>query len=71
MAGSEAVMRHSAPTPSGTPLPLPRTRGAQRRRTAGCVELAREAIEKFNSLVHELYIDAPEIDADAIASVSR
>jgi hypothetical protein len=35
------------------------------------VELAREAIEKFNSLVHELYPDAPQVDADAIASVSR
>jgi uncharacterized membrane protein YkvA (DUF1232 family) len=52
-------------------LPLPRGRGAQRRRTAGNVELAREAIERFNALVHDLYLDAPQIDADAIASVSR
>ena len=64
-------MRHPAPTPSGSSLPLPRARGAFRQHTAGPIELAREAIEKFNTLVHELYLDAPQIDAYAITSVAR
>jgi hypothetical protein len=63
-------MRHPAPTPSGAPLPLPRGRGTYRAHTPAPIELARDAIEKFNALVHELYIDAPQIDADAIASVA-
>jgi len=29
------------------------------------------AIEKFNTLVHQLCLEAPQIDADAIASVAR
>ena len=52
-------------------MPLPRTRTVRRRHKAGPVELAREAIEKFNALVHQLNPDAPQIDADAMASVAR
>jgi len=65
-------MRHSAPTPTGSPpLPFPSSRASRRRRTVGSVELAREAIENFNALLHDLRMDAPQIDADAIASVAR
>jgi uncharacterized membrane protein YkvA (DUF1232 family) len=63
-------MRHSAPTPTGSPLPLPRARGAHRRFVSGPVALAQQAVEKFNALVHELYRDAPQIDAHAIESVA-
>lgn len=63
-------MRHPAPTPADSPLPLPRARGARLPHPPAPIELARGAVEKFNALVHELYIDAPHIDADAIASVA-
>lgn len=63
-------MRHPAPTPSTPSIPLSRVRGNQRPRSAGPVAPAREDIEKFNALVHELYRDAPQVDAEAIASVS-
>lgn len=62
-------MRHPAPTPSNDSIPLPRERG-NRVRTAP-VHPAPEAIEKFNALVHELYRDAPQVDAEAIASVAN
>jgi uncharacterized membrane protein YkvA (DUF1232 family) len=64
-------MRHSAPTPIGSSLPLPRARSLRRRHTAGSVELAEKAIEDFNTLVHQLCLEAPQVDADAIASVAR
>jgi len=64
-------MRHPAPTPSGPAFPLPRASSNRRRHQAGTVELAREAVEKFNALLHQLCIDAPRIDSDAIASVAR
>ena len=64
-------MRHPAPTPSGSALPMPRARVAYRRHTAGTVPISSAAIEKFNALVHRLCLDAPQIDADAIASMAR
>jgi hypothetical protein len=70
-AGSEAAMRHTAPTPTGSPLPLPAARHAHRRRLAGTVELSPAAIERFNRYLHELNPDAPHVDSDAIASVAR
>ncbi len=63
-------MRHPAPTPSNHSIPLSRARGTQRRPSPGPVEPSAEVIENFNALVHELYRDAPQIDAEAIASVS-
>ena len=63
-------MRHPAPTPSTPSLPVSRVRGNQRHPDAGPIAPARADIEKFNALVHELYRDAPQVDADAIASVS-
>ncbi|MEO7252234.1 MAG: hypothetical protein ABIW30_06475 [Arenimonas sp.] len=63
-------MRHPAPTPSGSPLPLSRLRADHVAAHAGPVQLASEDIEKFNNLVHELYQDAPRVDAGAIASVA-
>jgi uncharacterized membrane protein YkvA (DUF1232 family) len=71
LAGSEAAMRHPAPTPTGSPMPLPRARPMRRRHNAGSVELAGKAIDEFNTLVHQMCVEAPQIDADAIASVAR
>lgn len=64
-------MRHPAPIPTDSPLPLPAARHAHRRRLAGTVELSPAAIERFNHYLHELHPDAPHVDADAIASVAR
>ena len=64
-------MRHSVPTPTGSPLPLPRARSLRRRHKAGSIELAEKAIENFNVLLHQLCLEAPQIDADAMASVAR
>lgn len=64
-------MRHPAPTPTGSALPLPRARPLRRRHTAGSVELAEKAVDDFNTLVHQLCLEAPQVDADAIASVAR
>lgn len=63
-------MRHPAPTPTGSALPLPRARSGRSSALVGSVELARDSVERFNALVHELCLDAPQVDADAIASVA-
>ncbi len=64
-------MRHPAPTPTNSPLPLQGARALQRRHSAGPVQLDIPGIEAFNLLVHSLYPEAPRIDADAIASMAR
>lgn len=64
-------MRHPAPTPTDSRLPLQAARNQHRRRNAGPVHLDAEGIDAFNRLVHSLYPDAPHIDADAIASMAR
>jgi uncharacterized membrane protein YkvA (DUF1232 family) len=63
-------MRHPAPTPSENSMPLSRTRAA-RSDGASPVQTDAEAVARFNALVHELYRDAPQVDAGAIASVAR
>jgi hypothetical protein len=63
-------MRHPAPTPAESPFPLPRDRNARRDLDAP-VHPDAESVARFNALVHELYRDAPQIDANAIASVAR
>jgi uncharacterized membrane protein YkvA (DUF1232 family) len=62
-------MRHPAPTPTESSLPLPRARVSRQTATSP-VQLDPVAVERYNALVHELYCDAPQIDAGAIASVS-
>jgi uncharacterized membrane protein YkvA (DUF1232 family) len=63
-------MRHPAPTPSSPSIPLPRDRLARTHPQSAPVHPDPEAVERFNALVHELYRDAPQVDAEAIASVS-
>jgi hypothetical protein len=63
-------MRHPAPTPSNPSIPISRERSARARLQSAPVQTDPEAVERFNALVHELYRDAPQVDADAIASVS-
>jgi uncharacterized membrane protein YkvA (DUF1232 family) len=62
-------MRHPAPTPSNTSIPLPRARTATSNESSP-VHPDAESVARFNDLVHELYRDAPQIDAGAIASVA-
>jgi hypothetical protein len=62
-------MRHPAPTPTDSSLPLPRARLSVRVESAP-VHPDPAAVERFNALVHELYRDAPQVDAGAIASVA-
>lgn len=64
-------MRHAAPLPAVSPLPLPHARLQHRRHHIGDFALDAEAIEQFNLQLHELNPDAPHIDADAVASVAR
>jgi hypothetical protein len=64
------AMRHPAPTPAGTSLPLPRARSTRPDGDAP-VKPDAQAVAAFNALVHELYRDAPQVDAGAIASVAR
>jgi uncharacterized membrane protein YkvA (DUF1232 family) len=63
-------MRHPAPTPAEVPFPLSRDR-ATRGNIESPVHPDAEAVARFNALVHELYRDAPQVDAGAIASVAR
>jgi hypothetical protein len=63
-------VRHPAPVPADSPLPLPRARSAKANGDAP-VRPDAEAVARFNALVHELYRDAPQVDAGAIASVAR
>jgi len=62
-------MRHPAPTPSTPSIPLPRARTVLRSDSAP-VHPDAESVARFNDLVHELYRDAPQVDAGAIASVA-
>ncbi|HMB57178.1 MAG TPA: YkvA family protein [Arenimonas sp.] len=64
-------MRHPAPTPANSALPLPAARAVHRRHLAGPIDLSPEAIEGFNQLLHELHADAPHVDVDAFASIAR
>lgn len=63
-------MRTRAPTAAESPFPLPRARDAAGEREAP-VHPDAQAVASFNALVHELYRDAPQVDANAIASVAR
>lgn len=64
-------MRHHAPSPAGSRLPLPDARATHRRHVVGPFELSPADMERFNELLHELHADAPHIDIDAMASLAR
>jgi uncharacterized membrane protein YkvA (DUF1232 family) len=49
---------------------LPRERRPRARDANAPVHPDAAAVERFNALVHDLYRDAPQVDADAIASVA-
>ncbi len=61
-------MRHPAPLPADTALPL---RNARPPIGGNPLRLPHSAIAEFNSLLHELHPDAPHVDTDALASVAR
>lgn len=57
--------------PSQSPLPWPPAHGAGRRQYAGEWLLNREQIARFDQLLHEVHPDAPRVDADHLADLSR
>ena len=61
-------MRPNVPTPAGHALPLRRANAA---RGPDPVPLPAVAIAEFNDLLHDLHPDAPHVDADALAGMSR
>lgn len=60
-------MRHDAPLPAASALPL---RSAPRT-TDSPVALDGRAVAEFNDLLHELWPDAPHVDVEDVASVAR
>lgn len=63
-------MRHTAPTPTDSPLPLSRAQAAGHSHPTLPLELSNEAIVRFNAILHELYPDAPRISVDTLASLA-
>ena len=61
-------MRHPAPLPAGSALPL---RTAPPSTGAVPPSPAPSAVADFNALLHALHPDAPHVDAEAIGSVAR
>ena len=60
-------MRHPAPLPAGSALPLRSVPPVSGRPP---LALAPAAIAGFNDLLHGLHPDAPHVDADALASIA-
>ena len=60
-------MRHPAPLPAGSALPLRSVPPVSGRPP---LALAPAAIAGFNDLLHGLHPDAPHVDADALSSIS-
>lgn len=61
-------MRHPAPLPAGSALPL---RSAPHVDGRSPVPTSPSAIAEYNDLLHTLHPDAPHVDADALAAVAR
>ena len=53
------------------PIPWPHVQGANRRQRAGDWTLQQEEIARFDALVHAVHPDAPRVDADHVAHLSR
>lgn len=64
-------MRPTPAIPADSALPLPHARHFHRRRQVAGVDLRGIDVAHFNDVLHELNPDAPHVDSDAIASVSR
>ncbi len=64
-------MRNLSSFPSKQPLPWPPAHVESRRQRVGEWPLNREQVVQFDALVHEVYPDAPRVDADRLAQLSR
>ena len=54
-----------------TPLPWDDRPAPARRTRAGALQLAPEAVARFDALLHEVHPDAQHVDPDRIASLAR
>jgi len=54
-----------------TPLPWPPSHTAGRRQRVGDWTLQSEEVARFDELVHQIHPDAPRVDADRVAQLSR
>lgn len=64
-------MRHEAPRPASSALPLHAARAAADKLPELPLTLDLQAVADFNALLHELHPDAPHVEADDVASVAR
>jgi uncharacterized membrane protein YkvA (DUF1232 family) len=64
-------MRTQPSFPSERPLPSPASQGHGRRERVGDWSLNSEQVARFDALLHEVHPDAPRVDADRIADLSR
>lgn len=64
-------MRHEAPRPASSALPLHAARAAADHLPTLPLTLDGQAVVEFNSLLHELHPDAPHVEAEDVASVAR
>lgn len=64
-------MRHEAPRPASSALPLHQARASADHLPDLPLTLDARAVAEFNDLLHELHPDAPHVEADDIASVAR
>ena len=54
-----------------TPLPWPPPHAAGRRQRVGDWTLQSEQVARFDELVHQIHPNAPRVDADRVAQLSR
>ena len=54
-----------------TPLPWPPSHTAGRRQRVGDWTLQSEEVARFDELVHQIHPNAPRVDADRVAQLSR
>jgi uncharacterized membrane protein YkvA (DUF1232 family) len=64
-------MRTQPSSPSRQPLPWPESRAEGRRERVGDWSLNNEQVARFDALLHDVHPDAPRVDADRLAQLSR
>jgi hypothetical protein len=64
-------MRGHPGYPAETPIPWPRAGTEGRRQRVGDWTLRAEEVARFDTLVHDVYPDAPRVTADRVAHLSR
>jgi uncharacterized membrane protein YkvA (DUF1232 family) len=64
-------MRNFSSFPSKQPLPWPPAHAHSRRQRVGDWPLDDAQVVQFDALLHDIYPDAPRVDADRLAQLSR